>query len=84
MRSKSSAIYRSLMVGFAISALTGCAWTQHSFGEITNPGPSTVASAAADPDSSVSNPSKANDSWDERGFTYRGVKIELSRGEVTE
>lgn len=81
MRPKRSTIYRSLIAALAISALAGCAQFQDSFGEITNPDPSPVQYASRSLDS---RPVVSKDPDGERNFIYRGVKVELSKGEVTE
>lgn len=79
MRSKPSSISRSILVGFAIFALSGCAQFQDSFGEITDPDRSPSEYAASNPDSAARNPS---DTRSYRSLTYGGVKVQLGQGEL--
>jgi hypothetical protein len=85
MRFKYSAIYRSALIGFAIFALAGCAQFQDSFGEITNPDNHPDEYAAISPEVALSqdkpNPS---DNSSQRSFTFRGIKVEMNDGEVTQ
>jgi hypothetical protein len=81
MRFKRSGAGRSIIVAVAICALTGCAQFQNSFGEITDADSSRSQYALTSPDSASKNSSAPGS---ERGFTYRGVRLQMSDGELPE
>ena len=85
-----SVISRSLALAFAIFALSGCAQSQDSFGEISDlirPSATAVSEPAAE-----ASPTAAFDDQGiaraagqrERSFMYEGVKVEMSDGALAE
>ena len=84
--------YHSLIAVFAICALAGCAQFQNSFGEITDPDSSPAEYAAANPAESLSQensddptePLNSTDAHGERSFMYKGIKVQVSDGELSE
>jgi len=86
MQPKHSTIGRSVIIGFAIFALAGCAQFQDSFGEITAPDRSSSEYTAINPETTAME-HRSGDSSDRRGarsFTYGGVKVQLSDRERIE
>jgi hypothetical protein len=90
-RSGLSVLIRPVIVGLSICALAGCAQLQDSFGEISDPDGSRIEYLTSNSQTTMlqrgsdetSGPRDQSDPHpSERGFSYGGIKLELSDGAV--